>query len=647
MQPFCFPLPWAWPWLIVAIVGTSARAQSGQTAGELTYVHDPGSRITHQQLAQPAAGSLFRPFQADSVAGKQTTGSTLWFRFVAQNPNLHDTLTRVVYLGRQPLLRLFVLNETNQTEQTATGGTLSNWPATSYIPDGYGLPFRLPPGQRRTILVALQPGLFFNNDLETPKLYSLADYRTFKHDLFFRQRWLLIVYAFVIGSLFFGSSFALFQYATRRDQALIYYAGVAFFSALMVIRIADYNLEIRTVSLLVHQFFAYEYTINAGAAGCYLLFLRALLDLKNNAPRLHRLSTWLMAGCGGLFILSIWFTPLLMGQSAGVALAGLPLLTAFTAGLTGCVLTVVGLAYYRNLPLSGYFLAGLLLISASYMAMLGVLFWGNGQGQSATSILLNTPSVYLIMGILAEMLCFSLALGERNRQQERTRIELQIRQKALEKQAEEALLLGQTQERKRVAAELHDTLGGTLAAIRLTMKSLNANELNQKEQTTYQQIMDMVGTAIQQMRHLAHNMLPDELAKQGLVPGLTTLLGNLNLNQQTQFVFTTKGLTHRLDKQTEFTLYAIALEVCHNVLKHACASRATVDLVQQTDKIHLLICDNGVGFDTGADTTKTGMGLTNLHERANSLGATLTIWSQPGEGSVVSLWLSMPVLAAS
>ena len=312
------------------------------------------------------------------------------------------------------------------------------------------------------------------------------------------------------------------------------------------------------MSLLIHPFFAYEYTINAGAAGCYLLFLSELLHLKNAASRLYRLTNWLIWGCGIIFILSLWFPPLLISQSVGfVALASLPLLTAFTLGLTGCVLTVVGLAYYRNLPLSGYFLAGLLLISAGYMAMLGVLFWGNGQGQAATDILLNTPSVYLTVGILAEMLCFSLALGERTRQLERAGAELQIRQKALEKQAGDALLLGQTQERKRVAAELHDTLGGTLATIRLTMKSLNANELNEKEQTIYQQLMDMVGIAIQQMRHLAHNMLPDELAKQGLAPSLATLLSNLNLNQQTQFVFNNKGLTNRLDKQTKFTLYAL------------------------------------------------------------------------------------------
>ncbi|MBO0933881.1 histidine kinase [Fibrella aquatilis] len=648
MQLFRFLPTWVWLWLIVAVRGTSAMAQSEQSVGQLTYFHDAGSTVTAAQLTQPAAAPRFCPYQADSVAEKQMAGSTLWLRFVAHNPSQHDTLTQVVYAGRQPLLQLYVLNETGQPQQTASGGTLADWPATSYIPDGYGLPFRLLPGQHRTLLLALQPGLFFNNGLETPVLYSLSGYRAFKQDLFFRQRWLLILYAFVIGSLFFGSSFALFQYATRRDRALIYYAGVAFFSALMVIRIADYNLEIRTVSLLVHRFFAYEYAINSGAAGCYLLFLSELLHLKKNAPRLHRLTNGLIMGCGVVFILSLWFTPLLIDQSAGmVALAGLPLLTAFTIGLTGCVLAVVGLAYYRNLPLSGYFLVGLLLITAGYVVMLGVLFWGNEQGQSATAILLNTPSVYLILGILAEMLCFSLALGERTRQLERTRIELQLRQKTLEKQAQEALLLGQTQERKRVAAELHDTLGGTLAAIRLTMKSLNANELNTKEQTTYQQLMDMVGMAIQQMRHLAHNMLPDELAKQGLVSGLTTLLSNLNLNQQTQFIFNTRGLTQRLDKQTEFTLYAIALEVCHNILKHACASQATVDLVQQAGKLHLLICDNGVGFDMGADTAKTGMGLTNLHERANSLGAALTVWSQPGEGSVVSLWVPLGVLTPS
>ena len=87
--------------------------------------------------------------------------------------------------------------------------------------------------------------------------------------------------------------------------------------------------------------------------------------------------------------------------------------------------------------------------------------------------------------------------------------------------------------------------------------------------------------------------------------------------------------------------------MCHNILKHARASQATVNLVQQADKLYLLICDNGVGFNVGAYTTKMGMGLTNLQERANSLGASLSIWSQPGEGSVISLWVPLPVLVPS
>lgn len=632
-------------WLIM-LTGEAVMAQPKTAVMPLSYYHDPMGRVTVEQLTKPTSGTLFRPFLLDSVTTKQAAGSTLWLRFVVQNLNPQDSLTQVFYVGRQTLLRLFALNDHGQLAQMVSGGTLSDWPASSLLPDGYGLPFRVPPGQRSTVLVEIRSGLFFINALEQPVLYSPDNYRTVKNDLFFRQRWLLIFYAFAVGCLFFGSSFALFQYATRRDRALIYYAGVSFFSALILIRIADYNLEIRTVTLLVPRLFAYEYPTNVGAAGCYLLFLREVLQFRQIAPRLHRLSNWLIGGCGVIFALLLWLTPYLIDQATGwVALTSLPLLTAFTTSITISVLTVVGLAYYRKLPLSGYFLTGLLLIAAGYTAMMITIFAQHAPAHSATGIFWNTPSIYLTMGILGEMLCFSLALGERTRQSEWRRIELEAKRKALEKEAAEALLLGQTQERRRVAAELHDTLGGTLAAIRLMMNSLSANELSTAEQITYQQLVDMVGMAIRQMRHLAHNLLPDELAKQGLVPSLHTLLDNLNLNQQTRFVFTDKGLTHRLDKQTEFTLYAICLEVCHNVLKHAHATKATVDLVQQADKLHLLICDNGVGFDTGADSTKTGMGLTNLQERADGLGATLTVWSQPNEGSVVSLWVPLSEMA--
>nr|MCU0341921.1 sensor histidine kinase [Spirosomataceae bacterium] len=209
----------------------------------------------------------------------------------------------------------------------------------------------------------------------------------------------------------------------------------------------------------------------------------------------------------------------------------------------------------------------------------------------------------------------------------------------------EALLKGQTTERKRVAAELHDNLGGLLGALKMTTNVLDASTLHPQEQEIYGQIVKMIDEANVQIRSLSHNMLPEQLEKQGLVASLETLVSKLNLGQKTKFNLVASGLLQRLPKQTEFNLYTIVLELCNNILKHANATEALIELHQKNDALHLLVTDNGSGFDTQSSTE--GMGFQNLKERANATGGDLKIRSLKGEGTVISLKISQPTRAES
>lgn len=209
----------------------------------------------------------------------------------------------------------------------------------------------------------------------------------------------------------------------------------------------------------------------------------------------------------------------------------------------------------------------------------------------------------------------------------------------------EALLKGQTTERRRVAAELHDNLGGLLGALKMTTNVLDASTLHPQEQEIYGQIVKMIDEANVQIRSLSHNMLPEQLEKQGLVASLETLVSKLNLGQKTKFSLEVSGLKNRLEKQVEFNLYTIVLELCNNILKHANATEAYLELHQKSDMLHLLVTDNGSGFDPQSSTN--GMGLENLKERASATGGELKIRSLKGEGTVVSLKISQPIRVES
>jgi signal transduction histidine kinase len=200
----------------------------------------------------------------------------------------------------------------------------------------------------------------------------------------------------------------------------------------------------------------------------------------------------------------------------------------------------------------------------------------------------------------------------------------------------EALLRGQTTERKRVAAELHDNLGGLLGALKMATNALNANSLRPQEKAIYGQIVLMIDDANAQVRSLSHNLLPKELEKHGLIPSLERLVSKLNLGSKTHFNLVISGFSQRLSPQTEVHLYAIILELCNNILKHAEATQAFIELHQQDHHSLLLVSDDGKGFDLNSDHEK-GVGFQNLQERAKLLGNQLIIRSHQGEGTVISL----------
>lgn len=199
----------------------------------------------------------------------------------------------------------------------------------------------------------------------------------------------------------------------------------------------------------------------------------------------------------------------------------------------------------------------------------------------------------------------------------------------------EALLKGQTIERKRVASELHDSLGGLLSAVKLTMQTIHAEDLSPHEQPIYRNLIGMVNEAGQQVRSLSHNLLPDELEEKGLVNSLERLVTKLNYTQKTHFDLRISGLDERLDKNVEFNLYTICLELCNNILKHAEATEVQIELIKKNEALQLFVSDNGQGFSV--EDTTNGMGMKNLKARASALNAKLHIQSKPYEGTLVSM----------
>lgn len=211
--------------------------------------------------------------------------------------------------------------------------------------------------------------------------------------------------------------------------------------------------------------------------------------------------------------------------------------------------------------------------------------------------------------------------------------EQQIKQLEQEKQlvATQAILEGEATERKRLARDLHDGLGGMLSVVKLGLHDVKSGvALDSDDVLRFNKVLEMLDSSIRELRRVAHNMMPESLMRYGLKASLTDFCGNIPNVQFHYF-----GNEQRLDSKLEMMIYRTAHELVNNALKHAQAQHINIQIVQETDRVSLTVQDDGVGFDPKVKSE--GTGLDNIRCRAQSFNGTMDIFSQTGNGTEVNV----------
>lgn len=217
----------------------------------------------------------------------------------------------------------------------------------------------------------------------------------------------------------------------------------------------------------------------------------------------------------------------------------------------------------------------------------------------------------------------NLELKVKQRTEELSRVNEELIKKNFE--ITEALFKGQSIERKRVAIELHDNLGGTLSAIKWRLEALNADKLAEKEKKIYDSILGMMKNAYSEVRLISHNLLPSEFEEKGLLGAIQKLCDDINHSGKLWIKFDIDEKLEITNKKVGLELYSITMELVNNILKHSMATQAEIVLKNDSNIIDLLVRDNGIGL--GSARNSNGMGLKNLKNRLNSIGGIIEIIS--------------------
>ena len=284
-------------------------------------------------------------------------------------------------------------------------------------------------------------------------------------------------------------------------------------------------------------------------------------------------------------------------------------------------------AYYSHLPPGNYVFK---VIAANSDGV-----W-NTQGQSLSIIVLPpfyrtwwflTLAVAAVLGTVA-LIWYSRVLEFKR---------AYAAQQAFTRQ----LISSQEGERKRIAAELHDSLGQQLVIIKnLALISLSHGFSHGDIRPQIEEISEQASQALSEVKKISYNLRPYQLDRLGLTKAIEGIL-------QQAAAATTIGFTAKIDpidnvfaKDSEINFYRIVQECINNLVKHSQATTADVTVRRATDELLLMIRDNGRGFTPAAvnsDSQPGGFGLTGISERAQLLGGRLGVHSEPGQGTMISV----------
>lgn len=196
-------------------------------------------------------------------------------------------------------------------------------------------------------------------------------------------------------------------------------------------------------------------------------------------------------------------------------------------------------------------------------------------------------------------------------------------------------------EAKRIAKVLHDEAGQLLVAVYIALQNLSDEvPAIQPKVLKVTELLDQIES---QIRRLSHELAPALLNDLGLVPALRYLFEGLAQRSQLQISIDAVP-ERRLPRRVETTLYHIAKEALHNVVKHARATTVWIGFQRTTDSIFCSIRDNGRGFDAASAAVpqaESGFGLIGIRERLSVVGGHLQINTANGHGT--ELVISIPV----
>lgn len=255
--------------------------------------------------------------------------------------------------------------------------------------------------------------------------------------------------------------------------------------------------------------------------------------------------------------------------------------------------------------------------------------------------------IFSIIILTGALVFFGLWMRNRIRirKQEQVLHEQKLKQLENEKQilASRAVLQGQDEERSRLAKDLHDGLGGILSSVKYSFLTMKQTFILQEEHAlAFEKSMNLLDSSLAELRRVSHNMMPESLVKLGLEEALKDYIQTISENSGVKFIYQSFGLdTLLLENIYKTTIFRVIQELTTNIIRHAKANEALVQVMVKNNQINITIEDNGVGFEPQQVNKLKSMGIQNLYNRIEYLKGRIDLQTKPNDGC--SYYIEIPL----
>lgn len=196
-----------------------------------------------------------------------------------------------------------------------------------------------------------------------------------------------------------------------------------------------------------------------------------------------------------------------------------------------------------------------------------------------------------------------------------------------------------TRERNRLARELHDTLAHTLSAVAVQLEAVDAlwNSRPEQARERLRKTIELTRSGLTETRRVLQDLRATPLEDLGLALAIRSLAQSTALRCGAELDLSIGDHLGSVSPDVEQSIYRIAQETLANIADHADASHLTVKLDRVDSQLILMISDDGKGFNFNESISARHLGIRGMRERAELIGGTLELKSQPGQGTMVTL----------